>query len=380
METRRQFLGKMAMGMCAACLASRMIPFTGKVLRSMESQAEAGPLSDHEAMYYKQASNNRVDCLLCPWSCRVTDGGRGKCGVRENRGGKYYSITYGKPCTIHTDPIEKKPLFHYLPGTNAFSLATAGCNFGCEFCQNWEISQSEPEKIDTVDMPPAEVARRAQESGARTIAYTYSEPVIFYEYMLDSARAAKKAGIGSVMISNGFIKKEPLKELCRSLNAVKIDFKAFNDTFYENVCHGQLRPVQDTLVLLKDIGIWFEIVVLLVPSLNDSPQEIRDMCQWVRSNLGLDVPVHFSRFYPTYKMVNLPPTPIRTVEMARQIALEAGLHYAYVGNLAGHEGESTYCPGCKEMLIKRIGYYIEFNKITNGACPSCRTAIAGVWS
>jgi pyruvate formate lyase activating enzyme len=380
METRREFIRKIAKGMCAACIGSQMMPLKANVLKGFLGEACAGTLSDHEAMYYVKGNNSRVDCQLCPWTCRVVDGARGRCGVRENRGGSYYTLVYGKPCTIHTDPIEKKPLFHYLPGTNAFSLATAGCNLGCEFCQNWEISQSEPEKIDNIDLPPAEVARRAKESGAPTIAYTYSEPVIFYEYMLDSANAANELGIGSVMISNGFIKKEPMKKLCRSLRAVKIDFKAFNDTFYENVCRGQMRPVQDTMVLLKETGVWLEIVVLLVPTLNDSPQEIKEMCGWVKTNLGPDVPVHFSRFYPTYKMVNIPPTPIRTVETAREIALETGLHYPYVGNLAGHAGENTYCPQCKEMLIKRVGYHIAFNKIAGGACPFCSHPIAGVWS
>ncbi|HRZ87468.1 MAG TPA: AmmeMemoRadiSam system radical SAM enzyme [bacterium] len=379
MESRREFLGKVVKGACLACMASAL-PLGGKAFSYLQGSARAATLSDHEAMYYAKAANNRVDCKLCPWQCRVVDGTRGRCNVRENRGGTYYALTYGKACTVHTDPIEKKPLFHYLPGTNAFSIATAGCNFGCEFCQNWEISQAQPEDISNVDMPPAEVARLAKENGARSIAYTYSEPLIFFEYMLDAARAAKERGIGSVMISNGYVRKEPMKELCGALSAVKIDFKGFTDKYYEDVCHGQLRPVQDTLVLLKEAGIWFEMVVLLIPTLNDSQGEIREMSGWVKANLGPDVPIHFTRFYPTYKMLNLPPTPIRTLEMARNTAMEEGINFAYVGNLAGHEGESTYCPSCKTMLIKRIGYYIEFNKIKDGSCPSCSCRIPGVWS
>ena len=332
-----------------------------------------------EAKYYKQLENDRVECLLCPRDCKVADLERGYCGVRENMGGKYYTLVHSRVCAVNVDPIEKKPLFHYLPGTKAFSIATAGCNVECKFCQNWQISQFRPEQVDSLKLSPEEVARQAKKSGALTVAYTYSEPVIFYEYMYDTVIAANKAGIGNVMISNGFIMKEPLIELCKHLSAVKIDFKAFSEKFYKEVCSGELKPVLDTLITLKEIGIWFELVVLIIPTLNDNQEEIKDMCKWIMKNIGPDVPIHFTRFHSTYKIKNLPPTPIKTLEMARDAALEAGINYPYVGNVPGHPGEHTYCPKCKEIVIERIGFFIRKNLIKDKNCESCNHPIAGVW-
>lgn len=251
---------------------------------------------------------------------------------------------------------------------------------GCEFCQNWRISQFGPEEVQSIDMPPKNIITAAKKSGAPTIAYTYSEPVIFYEYMRDIAQLARQENIGNVMISNGFIQKEPMKILCKDLTAVKIDFKGFTNTFYRKVCHGELEPVKDTLLLLKEIGIWFEIVVLIVPTLNDSSAEITEMCRWIYKELGPDVPVHFSRYYPTYKIVNIPPTPIRTLERARKIAMDSGMHFAYTGNLPGLDGENTFCPNCKKAIIKRVGYFIESVDMKDGHCAFCGQAIPGVWS
>ncbi len=332
-----------------------------------------------EAMYYKQLEDLRVECLLCPRNCKIADKERGYCGVRENRDGKYYTLVHSRACTMHVDPIEKKPLFHYLPGTNGYSIATAGCNIECKFCQNWQISQFRPEQVESVKLTPEDVVKNAKENGCPTIAYTYSEPVVFYEYMYDTAKMGKENGIGSVMVSNGYIKEEPLKELCKHLSAVKIDFKAFTEKFYKETCSGELKPVLDTLVTLKKIGIWFEIVVLIIPTLNDTDKELKEMCGWIKENLGPDVPIHFTRYHPTYKIKNIPPTPVATLEKARKIAMDAGLNYPYIGNVPGHEGESTFCPHCHKIAIKRVGFTILQNSVKNGKCGDCQHPIPGVW-
>ncbi len=333
-----------------------------------------------EARYYEKLPNRKIKCLLCPRECVIDDQETGYCGVRENYGGTYYTLVYGRPCSTHTDPIEKKPLFHFLPGTTAFSIATVGCNVLCKFCQNWEISQARPDQIDSYDLSPEKIARYAKNNNCQSIAYTYTEPVIFYEYMYDCAVAGHRKNIKSVMISNGYIQAQPMSDLCKVLDAVKVDLKAFTEKFYKELVAGHLQPVLDTLVLLKKEGMWTEIVYLVIPTLNDNPKEIKQMCQWIMSELGPDVPVHFSRFYPVYRLKNLPPTPTKSLEMARDIALEAGIHYAYIGNVPGHEGESTFCPNCKKVVIRRIGYQILENHVSkDGKCRYCGSKIAGVW-
>jgi pyruvate formate lyase activating enzyme len=282
---------------------------------------------------------------------------------------------------LNTDPVEKKPLFHYLPGTKAYSLATAGCNVECKFCQNWQISQYRPEQIESIKLTPEDVVKEAKASGSKTIAYTYSEPVVFYEYMYDTARLGKEQGLKSVMISNGYIQEKPLTELCQHLSAVKIDLKGFTEKFYQETCSGELKPVLNTLTTLKKIGIWFEIVMLVVPTLNDSEKEFREMCTWIKENLGQDVPVHFTRFHPTYKIKNLPPTPVKTLEIARNIALDTGLHFPYVGNVPGHEGENTYCPHCQHVVIRRAGFSILGNNLKeDNKCKDCNQHIPGIWT
>jgi len=334
-----------------------------------------------EARFYKKLDQLRVECELCPRRCKVADLERGYCGVRENRGGTYYTLVHSRPCSVGArDPIEKKPLYHYLPGTSAFSIATAGCNMECRFCQNWQISQFRPEQVRSIYMPPPEVARLAKRYDADTIAYTYSEPVVFCEYAHDAAKAARAAGVGSVIISNGYIEKPALVALCKQLTGVKIDFKGFTDEFYRKYCSGKLKPVLDTLVNLRDIGIWYELVVLLIPTLNDDTDDLRDMCRWIKSNLGPDVPVHFSRFHASYKIKHLSDTPLKTLEKAHRIAREAGLHYVYLGNVYGHHAESTYCPGCEKRLIRRTGYRIRVEGMKNGKCAKCGRPIPGVWS
>ena len=333
----------------------------------------------HEARWYKKLSHKKVQCKLCPKECTVDDRERGYCGVRENWGGTYYTLVYGRPCTYHVDPIEKKPLFHFLPGTTAFSIATVGCNVDCKFCQNWQISQIRPEQATNFDLPPEDVVRMARKSGTKSIAYTYTEPVIFSEYVYDTAAEGNRWKLKSVMITNGYIQEQPMRDLAEVLSAVKIDLKAFSEKYYREVVDGELKPVLDTLVLLRKLNMWTEIVYLVVPTLNDSDKEFTELARWIRNNLGRDVPVHFTRFYPQYKLQNLPPTPQKTLERAREIALAEGLHFVYIGNIPGHEGENTYCPQCGKRLIRRVGFFVEENVLKKGHCPYCGAEIPGIW-
>jgi len=334
-----------------------------------------------EASYYEVLDNKMVRCLICPRQCVVGPGYRGFCRVKENIDGKYYSLVYGRVCSYHIDPIEKKPLFHFLPGTTAFSIATAGCNLTCKFCQNWEISQQQPENVDAVNLTPARVADIAAKYGCPTIAYTYNEPTVFYEFMLDCASEGKNRHIRSVMISAGYLNRKPLLELAAHMDAIKIDLKSFSEDFYSKICSAKLKPVLDTIVAVREHGTWLEIVNLIIPTLNDDPKEIEKMCLWIIRNVGDDVPVHFTRFYPTYKLRNLPPTPVSSVERARDIAMSKGLKYAYVGNVPiGHPGESTYCPSCQKRIVDRWGFSVRSLHIKDGRCEYCGQPIPGVWS
>lgn len=332
-----------------------------------------------EARYYRKLDGGRVQCLLCPRECVVASGRRGHCQVRENRDGTYFSLVYGRIAAFHNDPIEKKPLYHFMPGSMAFSLATAGCNVNCKFCQNWELAQRRPEDLPFVLFKPEEVSMRAEEWRCSSIAFTYNEPTVYAEFIVDAAAAARSRGIKTVLISNGYIHEKPLGDLCGVVDAYKVDLKAFEESFYRDVVNGKLSSVLDTLIRLRERGVWTEIVYLIVPTLNDDPEILRKMAGWIRLNLGDEVPVHFSRFYPKYKLRNLPPTPVSSLETARNLCLEAGLKYVYIGNVPGHEGENTYCPQCHKMLIQRLGYRIIKNDIQNGRCLHCGNEIAGIW-
>lgn len=347
-------------------------------LPSGAAVAQAG--QPYKALHWKPVGEKKIQCQLCPKECVVADRERGTCGVRENRGGIYYTLVHSRPCSLNNDPIEKKPLFHYRPGTKALSLATAGCNIECRFCQNWQISQFRPEQVTSREVKPDEVVRHGERLGSRSIAFTYSEPVIFYEYMRDICIAAKGTSLGRVMISNGYINGKPLKELLPHMDAVKVDFKAFSESFYRDVCSAHLKPVLETMTRIKASGVWLEMVMLVIPTLNDDTKELTAMARWIMKNLGPDVPIHFTRFHPMYKMTNLPPTPVKTLERARKIALDAGMHFAYAGNVPGHPAENTFCPGCKKQLIERDGYHIVSNTLAGGRCPHCKTIVPGVWS
>jgi len=332
----------------------------------------------HQALFCKTLSNNMVQCFLCPNQCVLSAGQWGLCKARKNIRGKLYSMVYGRIATAHVDPIEKKPLFHVLPASTAFSIASTGCNMHCLFCQNWEISQLFPGEAPSQPATPEQVVTQALQSGSRSIAFTYNEPVINYEYMLDVAKLAKSRGLKTVVISNGYIREEPLKELLKYIDAYKVDFKAFDDRFYQKFTGGHLEPVLHTLKTIKQNGVWLEIVVLLVPGENDSPEEIRAMAQWIKKNLGDSVPLHFSRFFPQYKLQNLPPTPPEVVLRAREIAKEEGLKFVYTGNVADPDSEATYCPQSGEKAIIRQGYFVIANNLKDGVC-SDGEKIPGIW-
>ena len=332
-----------------------------------------------EARFYEKQPHKKTKCVLCPRECVIDDRERGYCGVRENRGGAYYTLVHSRVCSAHIDPIEKKPFFHVYPGTTAFSIATAGCNVNCKMCQNWEISQVRPEQVRNVYLPPKELATLARQNGCKSIAYTYTEPVVFYEYMVDSADAGHAEGVKSVVVTGGYINRKPLEELCRHVDAIKVDLKAFSEKYYEEIVNGKLKPVLDGLVTMKSRGMWTEIVYLVVPTLNDSDDEFRRLAKWVKAELGPDVPVHFSRFHPEYLLKNLPPTPLKTLERAKAIADSEGLHYVYLGNVPGHPAESTYCHRCHKKIIDRVGYLVRSVEIKKGRCKFCNQEIPGVW-
>lgn len=335
----------------------------------------------HEAKFWKVLAGGRVQCELCPNRCILSEGQRGLCKVRENRGGKLYSLVYGKPVSINVDPIEKKPFYHFLPGSKAYSLATAGCNLACKFCQNWDIAQRFPEDLRAYEMTPEKVVEEAIKSGATSIAFTYNEPTVWYEYMYDIAKLAKEKGLRTTLVSSGYINSEPLAQLLEVLDAARIDLKAFNEKFYHEIVGGKLEPVLESIKQTYKSGTWLEIIALIVPGYNDKKEEIKAMCQWINDELSPDVPIHFLRFHGDYQMKNLPLTPIETLKMARETCQKVGLNYVYAGNVPEDiEANSTLCPDNGQPLIVRKGYFIEENKIEkDGSSNACPSKIPGVW-
>ncbi len=360
----------------AATLALFSLPGS---LPAAAQEVRYGFLKPHPARFYRSLPGSLVECQLCPRSCEVMDGERGECGVRENRQGKYFTLVYANPCAVHIDPVEKKPFFHVLPGSGSFSIATAGCNLHCKFCQNWEISQTRPDKTYNLDMPPDKVVAAAQQTGCPSIAHTYVEPIIFYEYMMDVGRLAKKAGLLNTCHSAGYINPQPLESLAEVLDAACIDLKSFDPQFYRDLVEAELEPVLNALKILRRRGVHVEIVNLIIPQFNDRPETINRMCAWIRDELGPLTPLHFSRFYPMYKMVNHYPTPVSTLDQARKLALNAGLKYVYIGNFPGHEAENTFCHGCGRLIIARRGYRLGEIHMKDGICNHCGTSIPGIW-
>jgi pyruvate formate lyase activating enzyme len=321
----------------------------------------------------------KVQCGLCPKNCLIAPGQSGECRVRVNIDGVLRTVVYGYPCSINIDPVEKKPLFHFLPGTPILSLATVGCNLHCRNCQNWEISQANPEDTPAFPCPPQKVVAVARQNGCRLIAYTYTEPIVYYEYTCDTSKLAREAGLRNVLVTAGYVNREPWQKLLTYTDAITIDIKAIKEEFYRDVCSATLKPVQDAMVAAKACGVWVEVSNLVISTLNDRPEEIRELCKWIKTNLGAETPLHFLGFFPRYKMQHLPPTSAETLDLARQIALSEGLHYVYIGNVLSKEGQNTYCPGCRKLLIERSGYTILQNRIEDGHCPDCRRQIHGVW-
>jgi pyruvate formate lyase activating enzyme len=332
----------------------------------------------HAAKYWHAFGNDAVQCDLCPHGCVLTQGKTGVCRGRQNKNGALVTLGYGYPCALHTDPIEKKPLYHFLPGSLAYSLAIAGCNLRCRNCQNYTISQVSPLETEVPYVSPRQIVDEAKRNGARVIAYTYSEPSVWIEYLYDTAMAAKKAGIKNVMVTSGYINGEPLTDLAPYIDGMHIDLKSFDETVYRNLNAGSLRPVLDTILNAKKNGVWVEIVNLVVPQWTDNLDMIRKMAAWIRDNAGTDTPLHFSRFFPLYQLEQLYPTPTETLVAAQKIALGEKLKYVYVGNVPDIDS-NTYCPACRNMLVERDGYRVTVKGMKGDACGKCGLKIPGVW-
>jgi pyruvate formate lyase activating enzyme len=337
------------------------------------------PAPKERLAMYQEESARGVICRICPNECNPKEGELSDCRNRVVRKSKLYTMAFGNPCAVNIDPVEKKPLYHFLPGSTAFSIATAGCNFACLNCQNWTISQTSPDKTRNYDMPPEDVVAKAISGNCKSIAYTYSEPVTFYEYVYETSKAARAEGIKNIMHSNGYINREPLRELCRYIDGANIDLKSFNDSTYLKLSGGKLQPVLDALKVYRDEGVWLEITNLIVPGWTDKPDEIRVMCRWLANNGFTETPIHFSRFQPQYKLEHLPPTPAGILDTAAAIAHEEGLKYIYIGNVPGTDIDDTVCPSCKKKVIERSGFRIISDSLKNGKC-TCGTTIPGIWS
>ncbi len=332
-----------------------------------------------EGSHYTKMFGNKVVCGICPHQCVLAPGDRSVCRSRVNIRGTLYSLTYGNPCSVNVDPVEKKPLFHFRPKTSVFSLATAGCNFRCLNCQNWEISQSKPDEVRHFELFPDEAVAAAGKSGSKSIAYTYSEAITFFEYMLAISRIARQQNLCNLLISNGYINKEPLLELCSVLDGANINLKAFDDSVYRKLNGGTLAPVLETFKTLNDNNVHFEMTNLVVPGYVDDDEMVKRMCDWILKTLGPDHPLHFLRFSPKYKLDRLPPTPVSTLTRFRELAIKEGIRYVYIGNVPGHEGANTYCHSCGKLLIKREGYSIPVYNLNGSVCKYCETKIPGVW-
>ncbi|MEW5724568.1 MAG: AmmeMemoRadiSam system radical SAM enzyme [Thermodesulfobacteriota bacterium] len=333
-----------------------------------------------EALLYEKIEESKVRCRLCAHGCVIKPGHTGLCAVRRNDDGRLVSLVYGQAISANVDPIEKKPLFHFLPGTTSMSIATVGCNFSCRHCQNSDISQMprDQDRIMGSDLPPAEVVRLARSRRSASISYTYTEPTVFFEYALDTARAASAAGLRNVFVTNGYMSAEALETIGKDLHAANVDLKAFTEGFYKKVCGARLEPVKETIVRMRQAGVWVEVTTLLIPGYNDDEAELGRLAEWL-AGVDPDMPWHISRFHPTYRLTDARTTPTETIRRTREIGRRAGLKYVYSGNVWGDEGEKTFCHQCGGLLIDRVGYSIAANRVTGGACPDCRTPVVGVW-
>lgn len=334
----------------------------------------------YEAMLYECLEHNVLRCNLCNHRCKIQEGKLGICGVRQNRGGSLYSLVYGKIIAEHVDPIEKKPLFNFFPGTTAYSLGTMGCNFRCKHCQNFDISQYPRKNRGEVrgeHRTPEQIVAAAKTAGCQTIAYTYTEPTVFFEFAYDTAVLAQREGLKNIFVSNGYMSADAIAKIAPYLDAVNIDIKAFADNFYKEICSARLKPVLESVRLMKALGVWVEVATLIIPGLNDQPQELRDIAQFI-NDVGAEIPWHVTQFYPTYRMMDKSRTPLETLRMAREIGIEQGLRYVYAGNVPGEDGENTYCHACGALLIERYGFSLLQNRSENGNCPLCGARIDGI--
>ena len=332
-----------------------------------------------EAMFYKSL-DGKLQCNLCNHYCTIKEGKKGICGVRENINAKLYSLVYGKSIAADIDPVEKKPFFNFYPGTTAYSIATVGCNFHCLNCQNWEISQmpkGKKGKITGQELPPREVIVNAKREGCKSIAYTYTEPTIFFEYAYDTAKLAHEQGIKNVFVTNGYTSSEAIKKIAPFLDAANIDLKSFSDDYYHKVCGAKLQPVLDNIKLYKKLGIWIEVTTLIIPGYSDDENQLKEIAKFIK-NVGEDIPWHITAFYPAFKLQDVPPTPVESLRKAREIGLETGLRYVYEGNIPGEGGENTYCYNCGELLIRRYGFQIINKRLIDGRCPKCKTRMDGI--
>jgi len=380
--SKRDFLKFSAAGIVAAALGlgSRSLAAEKWIVMKTPLSPSNGPLGRFsKESPYAVVTPKGIKCQICPNNCILKEGIESICRTHQVKEGKLYTIAYGNPCSANVDPIEKKPLFHYLPATRSYSIATAGCNLACLNCQNWEISQQSPKFTRNIDLYPAAVVEEAIRNGCKSIAYTYSEPVAFYEYTYDTARIARSKGIKNLLISNGYINEKPLRDLAVYLDAANINLKSFSDEIYAKLNGGSLQPILTTLKILKETGVWLEVTNLIVPGWTDDLNMIREMCNWLVKNGFKDTPLHFSRFFPMHKLTNLPYTPLRVLEQARELALASGLKYVYLGNVPGTSAESTYCPSCKKVVLERKGFTILTNHLKNNACGFCGAPVAGVW-
>jgi len=372
--SRRSFIKKSCQYFCSLTLSNLLFNFLFK----RETEAKDVPLK--EAMFYKNLGNGVIECQVCFRECVLREGERSFCRNKENRKGKFYSLVYGKPSAVHIDPVEKEPSFHLLPGSSILCFGTTGCNFRCRFCQNWHLSQRSIEEMDYYTISPEEAVELAIEKKVPTLSFTYNEPTSFYEYVYDITRIAKKKGLKILWHSNGSMNPESLKELLKYTDAVTIDLKGFTKEFYTNVSSAQLEPVLRTLKIIHEEKVWLEIVNLVIPTLNDNPEDIKKMCLWIKENLGKDVPLHFTRFFPSYKLTSLSATPIETLEKAHKVAKDSGLEYVTIGNVPGHRYNSTFCPSCEKNIIHRIHFTILEKNIKDGKCKFCGSPIPGIWT
>jgi pyruvate formate lyase activating enzyme len=389
MISRREFIQALAR-LAPVLGGSGLILSEPAMLRALpdilDGAAFAGDRTDEliraapRARFWSAAAKGRVQCHLCARGCLLAEGERGQCRSRMNTGGEMKSLVYGRPVSVHVDPIEKKPFYHFMPGSQAYSIGTTGCPLRCKFCQNWQTSQASPEDYRVRFTPPGDLVESVRSRKAPVIAYTYNEPLVFTEYMLDIASTARMRGIRSVMVTCGFMAEAPLAEMCKALDAVKVDLKGYSESFYRDACGAELKPVLRTIKQIAKSRVHLEIVNLVVPTLNDTDRMIADLCDWVMGELGPDVPLHFSRFRPDYQMPHLPPTPTATLERARSFAMARGIRYVYVGNVPGHPGNNTHCPSCKKEVIRRTQFFVEEMNVKGGKCGFCGKKIAGVFA